>query len=224
MTVSIEPQTRVASRPRRWSARRVLGVLLGLVLVAAIAVPAVALVRVLTTANADELSPSDVVVVMGAAQFWGRPSPVLEARLNHAADLVRSGVSTQVVTVGGNQPGDRTTEAQVGRDWLVSKGGIDAAHVTAVPDGHDTLSSLTVVAQMMQQRGWSTATIVTDPAHEARSVAMARALGIDARASSTREGPGSSLTIEYVARETSGLAWFWVVERRGVEPVVSPSA
>ena len=219
-----ETETPVAPQRRRSRVRRPLVVLLVLVVVAAIAVPLVALSQVISTANADERTPSDVVVVLGAAQFWGRPSPVLEARLAHAADLVRAGVSTQVVTVGGNQPGDRTTEAKVGRDWLVSKGGLDAAHVTALPEGHDTLSSLTAVAHLMADRGWTTATIVTDPAHEARSIAMARALGIDARASSTRQGSGSSLTFEYVVRETSGLAWFWVFERRGVTPVVTSGA
>ena len=72
----------------------------------------------------------------------------------------------------------------------------------------------------MAERGWTSATIVTDPAHEARSLAMARALGIDAHGSPTRRGSGSSLTAEYVARETGGLLDFWLVERRGVEPVV----
>jgi vancomycin permeability regulator SanA len=224
VTAATATETPVAPQRPRSPARRAVLVVLALLLVAVIVVPLVALSRVISTANADERTPSDVVVVLGAAQFWGRPSPVLEARLAHAADLVRAGVSTQVVTVGGNQPGDRTTEAKVGRDWLVSKGGLDAAHVTALPEGHDTLSSLTAVAHLMAQRGWTTATIVTDPAHEARSIAMARALGVDARASSTRQGSGSSLTFEYVVRETSGLAWFWVFERRGVDPVVTPSA
>ena len=59
---------------------------------------------------------------------------------------------------------------------------------------------------------------MTDPAHEARSLAMARALGIDAHGSPTTSGSGSSLTAEYVARETGGLLYFWLVERWGVEP------
>ncbi len=158
-------------------------------------------------------------MVLGAAQFWGRPSPVLEARLGHADALFAQGVATHVLTVGGNRPGDVTTEAAVGRDWLVARG-VPAGSVTAVPVGNDTLSSLTAVAHVMAQRGWTRATIVTDPAHEARSLSMARALGIEAHGSPTSSGAGSSLTVEYVARETGGLLYFWLVERRGIEQVV----
>lgn len=165
--------------------------------------------------GADEQRPADAIVVLGAAQFWGRPSPVLEARLRHAASLSADGVADHVVTVGSNQPGDITTEAAAGRDWLVEQG-IPSSSVVAVPEGHDTLASLEAVASLMAERGWTSATIVTDPAHEARSVAMARALGIDAHASPTRSGSGSALTPEYVARETLGLLSFWLVERRGV--------
>ena len=223
MTVSIDTVAAVAPSRRRSPLRRAVLVVLGLLVVSAIVVPLLALARVVSTAGVDERPPSDVVVVLGAAQFWGKPSPVLEARLSHAADLVRDGVSTQLVTVGGNQPGDRTTEAQAGRDWLLQHG-FESTAVTALPEGHDTLSSLTVVAGLMRDRGWTTATIVTDPAHEARSLAIARSLGIDARGASTRQGSGSSLTPEYVARETIGLAWFWTVERRNVTPVVTKGA
>jgi uncharacterized SAM-binding protein YcdF (DUF218 family) len=73
----------------------------------------------------------------------------------------------------------------------------------------------------MADHGWTSATIVTDPAHEARSIAMARALGIDAHAAPTQSGAGSGLTLDYVARESAGLAWFWVAERRGVAQVVA---
>jgi uncharacterized SAM-binding protein YcdF (DUF218 family) len=220
MSVSTDAVAPVAPARRRTPRRRVLVAAFGVAAAVLVLVPSLALVRVLTTAGADDRAPSDVVVVLGAAQFWGRPSPVLEARLAHAADLVHDGVSARVVTVGGNQPGDRTTEAAAGRDWLLAHG-LTPSAVTALPEGNDTLSSLTAVAGLMNDRGWTPATIVTDPAHLARSVAIAGSLGIDARASATREGSGSSLTPEYVARETVGLAWFWTVERRGVTRVVS---
>ena len=219
MSVSTEPAAPMAPARRRSPVRRILVGFCLLALVVAVAIPLAALTRVLTTARDDDRTPSDVVVVLGAAQFWGRPSPVLEARLGHAAELVAAGVSTEVVTVGGNQPGDKTTEAQAGRDWLLARG-LAPTSVTALPEGNDTLSSLKAVATLMRARGWKTATIVTDPAHMARSVAMAGTLGIDARASSTREGSGSSLTPEYVLRETGGLAYFWVVERHGVDRVI----
>jgi uncharacterized SAM-binding protein YcdF (DUF218 family) len=197
-------------------------VLLGVLtvmLLGALSLVVVAAYAVVSTSRADDRTPSDAIVVLGAAQFWGRPSPVLQARLGHAASLYAEGVAPRVVTVGSNQPGDITTEAEAGRDWLVH-GGVPSTSVVAVPDGHDTLSSLTAVAAVMAERGWTSAIVVTDPAHEARSLAIARSLGIDARPSPTQTGSGSSLTAEYVARETFALLAFWLVERRGVAPLV----
>ena len=73
--------------------------------------------------------------------------------------------------------------------------------------------------RLMRDRGWSSATVVTDPPHEARSLAMARALGIDARPSPTQTGAGSDVTFDYVARETLGLLQFWLIGRRDVPDV-----
>ena len=217
MAVSTDPEAPVAPSRRRSPVRRVLAGLLAVVLLAAAAATAFAAYTVVSTARSTETVPTDAIVVLGAAQFWGRPSPVLQARLQHAANLYAAGTADHIVTVGSNQPGDNTTEADAGRDWLVAHN-VPAAAVVAVPDGHDTLASLEAVADLMAERGWTSATLVTDPAHEARSVAMARALGIDAHPSPTTAGAGSSLTAEYVARETLGLLSFWLFERRTVAP------
>jgi uncharacterized SAM-binding protein YcdF (DUF218 family) len=223
MTVSIETPTTdagAAAAPRRGRIRRVLAWVLAAVVAVLVLVPAVAAVQVVTTARAEDTAGTDVVVVLGASQFWGRPSPVLESRLARGKDLLDSDVASRIVTVGGKQPGDRTTEAEAGRAWLTARG-VRGSSVVAVPEGRDTLSSLQAVAQVMADHGWTSATIVTDPAHEARSIAMARALGIDAHAAPTQSGAGSGLTLDYVARESAGLAWFWVAERRGVAQVVA---
>ena len=219
MTAGTQAVT-VAAPVRRWSVLwRTLAWGLAVLVALAVLLPAAAALRVVTAARQDDRTPTDAVVVLGAAQFDGRPSPVLEARLAHAGELYREGVAPHVVTVGSNQPGDRTTEAAVGAEWLVAAG-VPRTDVTAVPVGHDTLSSLTAVAHLMASRGWTSATLVTDPAHEARSLAMARALGISAHGSPTRSGSGSSLTVEYVVRETEGLLYFWLVERRTITPLV----
>ena len=219
MTAGTQAVT-VAAPVRRWSVLwRTLAWGLAVLVALAVLLPAAAALRVVTAARQDDRTPTDAVVVLGAAQFDGRPSPVLEARLAHAGELYREGVAPHVVTVGSNQPGDRTTEAAVGTEWLVAAG-VPRTDVTAVPVGHDTLSSLTAVAHLMASRGWTSATLVTDPAHEARSLAMARALGISAHGSPTRSGSGSSLTVEYVVRETEGLLYFWLVERRTITPLV----
>ncbi len=218
MAVRTQADPVVRTRRRSpWHA--LLGLLVALVLVAGVLLPLLAAAVVVTTARNDDRTPTDAIVVLGAAQFWGRPSPVLEARLEHAAALYADDVAPRIITVGGKQPGDITTEAQAGRDWLVDAG-VPRAWITPVPTGSDTLTSLTAVAEKMAAKGWTSATIVTDPAHEARSLAMARALGIDAHGSPTQSGAGSSLTLDYIARETAGLLWFWTVERWSVEQVV----
>ena len=163
--------------------------------------PAAALARVVTASRSTDLVHTDVIVVLGA-------------------HLHAEGVAPVVITVGGKQPGDRTTEAEAGRQSLIASG-VPSSQVIAVPVGRDTMTSMTAVAHVMAAHGWTSATIVTDPAHEARSLAMARALGIDAHGAPTLAGPGSGLTFDYLVRETGGLLWFWLAERRGVPTVVA---
>lgn len=167
----------------------------------------------------DDRSHSDAIVVLGAAQFNGTPSPVLQSRLAHAQELQRSGVSPNIITVGGKQEGDRFTEAQAGKTWLV-KSGVPADQVTAVGTGSDTAESLTAVAKVMADRGWRSITLVTDPVHEARSQAIARRLGMEVRLSPTSGGAGSDVTPDYLARETLGLMHFWAWQRWGMQSIV----
>ena len=222
MTVRTEPETTPAPPVvrRRGRAWRLVAWLLVAAVAAAVVVPLAAFAQVVAASRATDTGRTDVVVVLGASQFWGKPSPVLEARLARGHELYEQQVAPRILTVGGKQPGDRTTEAAAGRAWLTSQG-VTGADVVAVPEGRDTLQSLTAVARVMSDHGWQTATIVTDPAHEARSLAIARALGIDAHGAPTLSGAGSGVTFDYLARESAGLAWFWVGERRTIAPVVA---
>jgi uncharacterized SAM-binding protein YcdF (DUF218 family) len=208
-----------AAQRRRSPLRRIVGVVVTAVLLAVVLVPLAALGLVLVESQRDDTTPTDAVVVLGAAQFWGKPSPVLEARLDHAQSLFGEDVAPRIITVGGKQPGDITTEAQAGKSWLAGNG-VPRTSIYAVRTGTDTLTSLTAVAELMAEKGWTSATIVTDPAHMARSLAMARALGIDAHGSPTQEGSGTQVTADYVLRETAGLLYFWAFERRDVPQVV----
>ena len=180
--------------------------MLVLVLAALLAVP----FRVWWTARGDDRTPTDVIVVLGAAQYDGTPSPVFEARLEHAKTLYDDGVADAIITVGGNQPGDRFTEGEAGRDWLVDNG-VPASAVTALETGRDTWPSMQDVAAEMDDQGWTSATLVTDPWHEFRVREMARHLGIEARTSPTRTGPVVQHRIteaRYVARESAAyVAW-----------------
>jgi uncharacterized SAM-binding protein YcdF (DUF218 family) len=165
-------------------------------------------------ARQDDRPVSDAIVVMGASQFDGRPSSVFKARLQHARALYEDGVAPVVITVGGSQPGDRTTEAETGAAFLRERG----VEVLAVPEGSDTLESVAAVERVMSERGWETAVLVTDPWHSLRSQAMARDEGIDAEASPTRAGPSvrtRDTQLRYIARETLAYLYYRVVGDSG---------
>jgi uncharacterized SAM-binding protein YcdF (DUF218 family) len=164
--------------------------------------------------RAAEAPTADAIVVLGAAQFDGRPQEYLVARLEHARNLYRTGTATRILTLGGKQPGDRFTEADAGQSWLVEHG-IPERRILRVGEGNDTLQSIQAAAQLMRDRGWDSALVVTDPWHELRSTAMLRDQGVMAYASPTSTGPsvgGVGVTVRYVTRET--LAYLAYVGRR----------
>lgn len=168
--------------------------------------------RIWWTARQDQRPHSDVLLVLGASQYNGTPSPVLQARLAHALTLYKDGVARRIVTVGGKRPGDNFTEAASGKDWLVAKG-VPASSVIAVGTGTDTWNSIQAVAREMRTHGWHTAVIVTDPWHSFRSREMANHAGIKAATSPTRSGPivqQRHTELRYVVRETGAyLSWIW---------------
>ncbi|MEU8132373.1 YdcF family protein [Streptodolium elevatio] len=171
--------------------------------------------RVWWVARQDARPTVDAILVLGASQYDGRPSPVLLARLEHALALYREGVAPRIVTVGGNMPGDRFTEAGTGRRWLIAHE-VAETSVFAVPEGRDTLQSVRAVAEVMRAYRWNSVVIVTDPWHALRSRSMARAEGLDASVSPARQGPAvrsRSTQAKYVGRETAGYLHWWILRR-----------
>ena len=193
--------------------------LVGKILAAVVAVVLFVLLGTATlvwwTARQDDRRPSDVIVVLGAAQFDGRPSSVFTARLVHARNLWREEVAPRIVTVGGNQEGDRFTEAESGKQWL-AENGVPEGRITAVETGNDTLSSLEAVKRQMDKSGWDTAVVVTDPWHALRTGSMANGRGIDAVVSPTRRGPAvrtRATELRYIARETFAFLYWKIFNR-----------
>lgn len=157
------------------------------------------------TARQDAQPRSDAIVVLGTAQYNGVPSSIFEARLEHALSLWEDGVAPVVVTVGGKASGDVFTEAEAGRDYL-AEAGIPTEDLLAVPEGVDTLESMRVVSAAFDERGWSTAVLVTDPWHAMRAQRMAEDSGMDASSSPTRQGPAvqtRATQFRYILRETA---------------------
>lgn len=190
---------------RRFIRRLVLGVLLiGLLVVGGTGF------RVWQVARGDDREAADVVLVLGAAQYAGTPSKVLEARLRHAKNLYDQGVAPYIVTTGGNQPGDTYTEASAGVRWL-TENGVPEDDVIPVGEGNDTLGSIEAAAREIQGRGWTSVVIVSDPWHSLRARTMASDAGLDARTSPTHSGPivqTRQTQIRYILYETAALLYY----------------
>ncbi len=201
--------TREHGRPRvRWGAR----LLVGTLLVVALIVGGTAF-RVWQTARVDGDRAVDAVLVLGAAQYDGDPSPVFAARLRHALSLYEEGLAPRIVTVGGSRAGDEYTEAEAGRRYLIDRG-VPASAVIAVGEGSDTLGSMHAVAARAQQDGWSTTLIVSDPWHSLRARTMAEDSGLEAWTSPTRRGPvvqTRETQARYIFRETGALLYYRLV-------------
>jgi uncharacterized SAM-binding protein YcdF (DUF218 family) len=158
--------------------------------VAAVATALVAAYLALTFAQVwqaslgDDASPADAIVVLGAAQYDGRPSPVLEARLDHAAALFGQGLAPVVWVTGGRRPGDRFTEATAGALYLHARGVPDAA-IRREVSGRNTWESLAAAARYLRAEGTTRVLLVSDPYHSYRLAAIAGELGLDARVAPT---------------------------------------
>jgi uncharacterized SAM-binding protein YcdF (DUF218 family) len=167
------------------------------------------LAQVWWVGRSDQARAVDAIVVLGVAQYDGRPSPQLQARLDHALALLLEGASPLVITTGGNQPGDRFTEAEASANYLIQGLGIDyqATEILQENSGSTTRESLIGVRDIMQSRGLHSVLIVTDPYHSLRSRLIAQDLGLVAYVSPTRTSPlrGASAVSRHV-REALGVA------------------
>ena len=160
----------------------------------------------------DDRRPADAIVVLGAAQYDGTPSPVYEARLRHAIELFDAGVAPILVVTGGSQPGDRTTEAAVGRAFALQAGVPDAA-IVVEDDSRNTLESLSAVAGLLEATGSTTVVLVSDRTHMLRSLRMATDLGLSARPSPATDSPTEATTsrrLDATVHELAALALYFL--------------
>ena len=149
-----------------------------------LAATGIAVFRAAHEDDASRVERVDVIVVLGAAQYEGKPSPVFAGRLEHAQLLYEQGHADIVLVLGAGQPDDISTEAEAGRDFLISRG-MPSGSVVAIPVGHTTLESLRAAAVYMESRDMGTAFLVSDPWHNLRIERMASDLGIEGYASAT---------------------------------------
>ena len=188
-------------------------VLVGL-LVLVLAYFAVSTTLVARWMGKDERPRVDAIVVLGAAQYDGRPSAIYQARLEHAVDLWAGGVAPLVVFTGGKEPGDRFTEGGSGARWALARG-VPSAAVVTEEQSRTTYQNLAGAKRALERRdpggGRRRIVIVSDPFHMFRAVRQAADLGMDAYPSPTRTSPLSASRLkltELVLREDLAIAGY----------------
>jgi uncharacterized SAM-binding protein YcdF (DUF218 family) len=189
----------------RWGLR-----LLIVTVVAVAAFLTVTAIQIVHTASLEETHPADVIVVFGAAEYSGHPSPVLRARLDHALELFQHGVAPVVITTGGAAADPKFNEGDVGRDYLMHRG-IPERSLIAETQGSDTSESASRVAVIMRANGLHSCVAVSDAYHVFRIRKLLEHQGVGPVYVAPRPGslPHSAVqrTIAVLREATSYLLW-----------------
>lgn len=163
----------------------------------------------------DQARPVGAIVVLGAAQYVGRPSPVLRARLDHAIALWRRNLAPIMIVTGGTGTGDTTSEAAVSQRYAASRG-VPVARILLESEGRTTSQSMDGVAALMNQRGRRDVLLVSDPFHMLRLTILARRHGLEPYASPTPTSPIAANRSErwkYALSESIKAPLAFIVER-----------
>lgn len=196
---------------RRLTRRRWLAVLVvvGLLLVLYVGVT---FVQVWRASDRDEVASTDAIVVLGAAQYDGRPSPVLEARLEHALELYEDGTAPLIVVTGGRQEGDRFTEATAGYNFL-REHGVPDERIRKEVQGRSTYESLAATARFLDEEDLDRVVLVSGPAQSKRMEGIAGEVGLDAQVSPV----GADPSLGSLAKETVGVSVGRIIGYRRLE-------
>ena len=194
-----------APRPRRRGPRVLSGALV-LLFVGLVGYYGVSVLQVRHTGRSDQARPVDAIVVMGAAQYDGRPSPQLAARLDHVVELWQQGFAPLVVVTGGKRPGDRFTEAATSARYLTDRGVPNDA-ILREDQGTNSYDSIVGVRDLLAARGLDRVVMVSDPYHSLRIRLTADELGLEAFVSPTRTSPvRGSVAFRRELKEAAGVA------------------
>jgi uncharacterized SAM-binding protein YcdF (DUF218 family) len=148
-------------------------------------------VAIVDAGRRDQAESADAIIVLGAAQYEGRPSPVLKARLDHAASLWKRGLAPRMIVTGGRGAGDTTSEAAVGMRYLVQRG-VPADSISMDMEGLTTSQSMVAARRFLRTKSYPSVLIVSDPFHMLRLAILARRLHMIPLLSPTRTSPIST--------------------------------
>ena len=170
----------------------------------AVAYGAFVYVQVWRQANRDEAARADAIVVFGAAEYRGYPSPVLKARLDHALNLYQQGLAPRIITTGGHGGDPQFTEGEVSRSYL-AQNNVPSEAIVVENEGETTVESAAAVAEIMDRLRLGSCIVVSDGYHIYRVKKMLEARGI--RAFGSPRSPGNDPPARrawYYARQTLG--------------------
>jgi vancomycin permeability regulator SanA len=178
----------------------------GIVLLVVVLYLALTFGQVWIATRQDDVRPAQAIVVLGAAQYNGRPSPVLEGRLRHVADLYERDIAPLVVVTGGSRQGDNFTEAAASASWL-SNNGVPGGAVERETTGSTSYESLAATARFLAERGVTDVVLVSDPFHAYRIGAIGGEVGMDAMVSPTPYSPiDGAEQWRHLLRETAAVS------------------
>ena len=150
-----------------------------IVAVAALAYFGFTYFQVSGAASTDDTQPADAIIVLGAAQYNGSPSNVLQERLDHAYNLYEEGIAPTIITTGAGAEGDVTTEGLVGLEHLLGRG-VPESDILTIPEGSNTWEQLSAASAVIQNNQFDSVLLVSDSYHSYRLQAIADELGIEA--------------------------------------------
>lgn len=160
--------------------------------------------RIRGQSRVDEAQPADAILIMGAAEYRGRPSPVFKARLDHGLELFRRGLAPRLITTGGAGGDPDFTEGSVGRDYLIMQG-VPGEAIVVEREASSTVESTAAVGEIMQRMGLERLILVSDGYHIYRAKRMLESRGLQVFGSP-----------RLPAKENDGWAERWLYLRQAV--------
>lgn len=173
----------------------------------------VTFVQVWSASRSDHARPAQAIVVLGAAQYNGVPSPVLKGRLDHTIELWQRGIAPLIVTTGGKRPGDRFTEASAAAAYLI-RHGVPERALQLESQGSSSWESLAAAARFLRKEGATDVVLVSSPWHALRTEQIASEVGLHGRASPTHEHESFGRRLYHLGRETLAVGVGRVVGAR----------
>ncbi|MCW5874027.1 MAG: YdcF family protein [Anaerolineales bacterium] len=196
--------------------RRILLIVLALALLVGLHAGGMTALRIREYAHIDETQPADVAIVLGAAAWRNRPSPVFAERINHAIELYRQGYVHNIIFTGGYGRNPQVADSEIARDYAIQRG-VSAASIYIETNSTDTEENLVEAQKLMQALGFQTALLVSDPLHMYRAQQLAGEIGLETLASPTptsRYRSTAARTV-FTLREVYSLFLHWL---DGVKP------